>query len=151
MYKKVLRYEDYDGNPQERAYFFNMTETELTKMQYSVEGNFQAYVQKLADNKDEAKMMDLIERLIVMSYGEKSDDGQRFVKVAPDGHKLGVDFLQTEAYNTLFMELMTNTNAVIDFVTGILPAKVRNQIPQDQIEEIKRTGAVEPTNLITQN
>lgn len=151
MYKKVLRYVDYNDVPQERTFLFNMTETELTKMQYSVDGTFQEYVQKLAENKDEGKMIELIENFVVMSYGEKSSDGQRFVKETPDGRRLGRDFLQTEAYNALFMELMTDTNAVIEFITGILPAKVRNQIPQDQLDAVKNSGTIDPSKLIKQN
>ena len=138
MYPKRIKFEDYNGVKHEQTFLFNMTETELTKMQYSHEGNFQEYVQKLIETRNEADIIDLIEKFVVMSYGEKSADGQRFVKIAPDGHKLGLDFIQTEAYNVLFMELATNADAAIAFITGILPAKVRNQITPQQIEDVKR-------------
>lgn len=138
MYPKRIKFEDYNGVQHEQTFLFNMTETELTKMQYSSEGNFQEYVQKLVETKNEGEIINLIEKFVVMSYGEKSADGQRFVKIAPDGHKLGLDFIQTEAYNVLFMELATNANAAIDFITGILPTKVRSQITPQQIEDAKR-------------
>lgn len=137
MYPKRIKFEDYNGVQHEQTFLFNMTETELTKMQHSYEGNFQEYVQKLAETKNEGEIIDLIEKFVVMSYGEKSADGQRFVKIAPDGHKLGLDFIQTEAYNVLFMELATDANAAIDFITGILPAKVRGKITPQQIAEVK--------------
>lgn len=137
MYPKRIKFEDYNGVQHEQTFLFNMTETELTKMQYSSEGNFQEYVQKLVETKNEGEIINLIEKFVVMSYGEKSADGQRFVKIAPDGHKLGLDFIQTEAYNVLFMELATDANAAIDFITGILPAKVRGQITPQQLAEVK--------------
>lgn len=140
MYPKKIKFEDYNGVQHEQTFLFNMTETELTKMQYSSEGNFQEYVQKLVETKNEGEIIKLIEKFVVMSYGEKSADGQRFVKVAPDGHKLGQDFIQTEAYNVLFMELATDANAAVDFITGILPAKVRGQITPQQIAEVKAGG-----------
>lgn len=140
MYPKRIKFEDYNGVQHEQTFLFNMTETELTKMQYSSEGNFQEYVQKLVETKNEGEIINLIEKFVVMSYGEKSADGQRFIKVV-DGHRLGEDFIQTEAYNVLFMELATNAEAAIDFITGILPAKVRGQITPQQLEEVK-AGAV---------
>ena len=150
MYSKRIRFEDYNGVQHEQTFQFNMTETELTKMQYSPEGNFQDYVQKLVETKNEGEIINLIEKFVVMSYGEKSTDGQRFIKVAPDGHKLGQDFIQTEAYNVLFMELATNADAAIEFITGIMPAKVRGQITPQQISDLKK-GTVDVASLPEKN
>lgn len=150
MYPKKIKFEDYNGVQQERTYMFNMTQAELTEMNYEAEGGFQEYVQKIQETKDEKEIVKFMKKLILMSYGEKSGDGQRFVKIAPDGHRLADDFAQTEAYSELFMELATDTNAAIDFIIGVLPAKVKSQITPQQIADVK-TGAMDIQQITAQN
>jgi hypothetical protein len=53
-----------------------------------------------------------------MSYGKKSMDGKRFIKNAT----MREEFESSEAYSTLFMELVTVTDSAIEFMNGIIPA-----------------------------
>ncbi len=49
-----------------------------------------------------------------MAYGQKSDDGKRFIK----SEQLREEFSQTAAYSTLFMELAMDDNAAVIFLEG---------------------------------
>ena len=65
----------------------------------------------------------LFKDLIIKSYGVISDDGKRFIK----NDKLREEFVQTEAYSDLFMELASDADAASAFVNGIIP-QVENKI-----------------------
>lgn len=121
MLKKTIKYTDFNGVAMEEDFFFNISKAELTELQLATPGGYGAYIEKIVAAKDVPTLSKLFKELILMSYGEKSADGKRFVKTAPDGHKLADDFVQTEAYSELYMELVTDDKAAAAFVNGIIP------------------------------
>lgn len=127
MYAKKITYTDYDGNERTETFYFNLNKAELTEMELSSEGGLSKMIQKIVDEQDTTRIITIFKDIILRSYGEKSNDGKRFIKKAPDGHMLADDFAQTEAYSELFMELASNADAASEFVNNIVP-----QMPQDQ-------------------
>lgn len=133
MFKKKISSMNYNtGEMKERTYFFHLNKAELMEMELSVDGGLQEYVKKIVEAEKTPQLVELFKRLILLSYGEKSDDGMQFVKKAPDGHRLSDDFEQTDAYSELFMELATNSEAAIAFVNGILPTDLQGQVAEAQ-------------------
>lgn len=125
MLKKTITYEDYNGVEITEDFYFNLTEAELTELQLSVAGGYGSFIEKIVAAKDVPTLANLFKELILMSYGEKSADGKRFMKKASDGHKLSDDFSQTEAYSVLYMELVQDDNAASEFVNGIIPKNAK--------------------------
>ena len=69
-------------------------------------------------------MVKIFKDIILMSYGEKSFDGKRFVK----RDEIRDGFAQTEAYSNLFMELITDDKAAAEFINGILPSDLQAEL-----------------------
>jgi len=128
MIVKRIKYTDYDGNEREEDFRFNLSESELMKMEFDTEGGMEALINKIIDEKDSKKIGELFDRIILMSYGEKSADGKRFVK-SPE---LSKAFSETEAYNVLYMELLTDEKAAAAFVNGLVPTKIANEMQAQQ-------------------
>lgn len=128
MLKKTIKYTDFNGVDMEENFYFNISKAELTELQLKTPGGYGAYIEKIVAAKDVPTLARLFKELILMSYGEKSDDGKRFVKVAPDGHRLADDFVQTEAYSELYMELVTDDKAAAAFVNGIIPQSLDQKV-----------------------
>lgn len=126
MYEKTIKCEDFDGNMREEKHYFNLMESELVELELSVDGGLDAYAKRIANETDGPKLVELFKKLILMSYGEKSDDGKRFVK-SPE---IAAKFASTNAYSTLFMELVTDSKAAAEFFVGL--------IPKDKQELIKK-------------
>lgn len=144
MYQKKITSTNYNtGETKERTYYFNLTKAELMEMQLSVEGGLQEYVQKIVEAERTPQLVELFKKLILMSYGEKSDDGMRFMKKAPDGHRLSDDFEETDAYSELFTELATNADSATAFVNGILPAQLQEQVA----EQMEKQGHAYPPQI----
>lgn len=138
MYIKKVTYEDYNGVQKEKTLMFNLTQKELTDMNYSVDGGMQEYFRKITEAKDEGELVRYITELILKSYGEKSGDGDAFLKEDLDGHRLADRFKQTAAFEALWSELAEDAGATVDFFVGILPTKVRSQFTPEQIAAAKR-------------
>lgn len=117
MIVKRIKYTDYDGNEREENFRFNLTEAELMKMEFNTVGGLEALINKIVDEKDTKRIGELFDKILLTAYGEKSEDGKRFVK-SPEISKA---FSETEAYNILYMELLTNENAAKTFIAGLVP------------------------------
>ena len=134
MIKKTLTYTDYDGVERTEDYYFNLTETELVEMELSIDGGMQKKIEKIMNSKDMKQIIEVFKDLILRSYGEKSDDGKRFIK----NKEITEAFTQTEAYSMLFMKLATDEKEASDFVNGILPAKFREAVEHAEIQPVKQ-------------
>ena len=125
MLKKTITYTDYNGETRTEDFYFNLSKAELAEMELSSEGGLEAYINKIVNTRDRKRLVELFKQLILMSYGEKSLDGRRFVK----NDEIRNGFAQTEAYSELFMELASNADAASAFVNGIVPQNIGTAAP----------------------
>lgn len=128
MLKKTITYTDYNGNERTEDFYFNLTEAELTEMQLSADGGLDVVMKRLIQEQNATEMIRIFKDIILRAYGEKSDDGKHFRK----SKEISESFLSTEAYNELFMNIVASPESAMEFIRGILPAKVREQIANNQ-------------------
>lgn len=119
MIKKTITYTDYNGVERTEDFFFNMNEAELMKMEMSIKGGMAEMIQRVVAAQDAPAIIAVFEDLIQRSYGVKTPDGRGFVKRQSDLE----DFMATEAYSILFMQLAQDADEAAKFVNGIVPAK----------------------------
>lgn len=136
MYKKTITYEDFDGVKRTEDFYFNLTESELFDMTLTTEGSFADRLKNIVKGKNTAQLVRIFKGLIEKSYGVKSDDGKHFVK----NKEVFDEFKSTMAYDSLFMELGTNEESAWEFIKGIVPAKMRENLPKDPMDAIKKSG-----------
>lgn len=129
MLKKTITTIDYNGNERTEDHFFNLTKAEIMEMELSMTGGLAEYINRVIAAQDSASIVKVFKELILKAYGEKSLDGKRFIKIAPDGHRLADDFAETEAYSELFMELATDADKAAEFVNGIVPKDMAATAP----------------------
>ena len=125
MLVQRIDYVDFDGNKRSEDHHFNFTEAEIQEMNLKTPGGLKARLEKIVQEMDQERLVSYFKSLILDSYGVKSDDGRRFIK----SKELSEAFSQTGAYNKLFMQLTTDTNAAIKFVKGIIP-----DVPEPKVE-----------------
>ena len=134
MYSKRIKYEDFDRTQREETFYFNLTEAELIEMQSSVPGGLAAYGKRIIECKNVPEIMDLFKKLILISYGEKSADGRRFIKEDPVRGKLSLEFMQTNAYSELYMEFINHPESGVEFFNNFIPASIRDAVDPNEIE-----------------
>jgi hypothetical protein len=133
MYKKVIKYTDFNDVEREETFYFNLSKVELTRMSFRHGGAFQDFLQNLIDTKDATRMYEMFEELVQMSYGVKSDDGRRFIK----NQEVLDAFVQTDAYSELLIELLNSADAASEFVTGIMPKDISAEVAKQNKEAVK--------------
>lgn len=124
MIKKTIKYEDFDGNQREEDFYFNLTKAEIANMFASVDGGLDKKLERIVQKRDGPEIMETFREFIKRSYGEKSLDGREFLK----SDEIYRRFEATEAYSVLFMELCTDGAKAADFIRGIVPKDIREQM-----------------------
>lgn len=125
MLKKTITYTDYNGLERTENFYFNLSKAEIAEMELTTVGGFAEMIQRVVDAQDQAAIVKIFKDLILKAYGEKSEDGKRFMK----SNEISTAFAQTEAYSILFMELATDADSAAAFVNGIIPSDVQKQMP----------------------
>ena len=124
MIKKTISYTDYNGIERKEDFYFNLTKAEIMEMEMSTKGGLAEMIQRIVAAQDQPAIIKIFKDLIVKAYGVKSPDGKRFIK----NDEVVDEFIQTEAYSQLFMELATDADAAAKFVNGIVPADMAKQL-----------------------
>lgn len=136
MLKKTVEYVDYNGNKKKEDFWFNISETEATKLQYSINGGLVEKLKKIVKVNDTVELMKFFDEFICMAYGEKTEFGG-FAKTP----EILERFKQSEAYNKIFMELVTDAKAASEFVNAVIPNVPEEAMAKARAEFIEETGA----------
>jgi hypothetical protein len=116
--KKTITYKDFNGKEVSEDFFFHLSKAELVELEMSHDGGLSSAIQRIVETEDNKRIIEEFKNIILTAYGKRSDDGRRFVK----NQEFRDEFVSTEAYSELFMELVTDTDAAIEFINGIIPA-----------------------------
>lgn len=136
MLKREIVYEDFNGNTVSESFYFNLSKSELVELEVSEKMGFEQYIQRIIEAKDHKTLIAEFKKIILLTYGVKSEDGKRFIK----SDELRQEFSQTAAYDALFMELSTHDGAAATFIKGI--------VPKDLADNVEATGPKTATEMI---
>ena len=118
MYKKTIKYVDFNGVEREEDFYFHLTNAELIKLEFGENGGLEATIREISETEDSARVMDLFERIVKMSYGKRPGDGHKFIK----RHEFVEEFISSEAYSNMLMEMLANPTLMSEFINGISSA-----------------------------
>lgn len=141
MLKKTIKYQDFNGETVSEDFFFHLSKAELVEMEMAHEGGLSETLARIVASEDAPKIIAEFKKIVLGAYGQKSPDGRRFIK----NQQLREEFESTEAYSELFMELVTNTDAAIEFINGIVPKDLAEEAAK-VVDTDKR--ALTPVNTV---
>lgn len=139
MLKKTITFTNLDGELITRDYYFNLNKAELMQIQMGTKGGLDKKLAKINSEQDVNGLLDFIKDIILLSYGEKDEDGIKFIK-KKNGVRLADEFEQTEAFSELYMELVSGDDAAIKFnafIEGILPSDINARAKQELTKQIE--------------
>lgn len=117
MLKKTITYTDFEDNVRTEDFYFNLSKSEVMEMEMMESGGMSKMLQKIVSEQDSKKIIEHFKRIILASYGVKSPDGREFIK-SPE---LSKSFSQTNAFDSLAVELYTNPESAAAFINAIIP------------------------------
>lgn len=126
MFKRTIKYTDFDGTDREEDFYFHLSKAELVEMEMSKPGGMEKYITKLVQGLVSEEIIAVFKDMLLKSYGEKSDDGKRFIKSS----ELSKAFSETEAYSILFYQLITDAKLASEFINGLIPADLAKDLEE---------------------
>lgn len=124
MTKETITYTDLNGVERTEDFYFDLSKPEVVRMQASAKGGYDVQLKSIANGSNGALIMEFFENFIKTAYGEKSDDGRRFVK----SDEISNAFMQTPAYEVLFEKLVTDAEAAAEFVNEVMRVDAKKAI-----------------------
>ena len=127
--KKMITFEDLEGNEVTEEFYFHLSQAELVKMQLSHGGNLEEYFRRILKEQDSEAIISAFDEIILATVGERSPDGKRFIK---DNGRVAQAFKETDAYSVLFTELLSNDGKNLQaFFSAAVPTKVRAEVEKN--------------------
>ena len=140
MLKKTISYTNYNGQQRVRDLYFNLNKYEFTQMLVGEDNvPFQDYLQQLVDTRDASQMVRVIKDILLLAYGIKSSDGERFEK----SDQLRKEFEESAAFSECYIQLAQDNAELLKFVWGIMPPDLRPD--ESIIRDIMSNGFNNPT------
>lgn len=143
MWKFTANYEDYNGVQKKKELLFNLTKSEILKLQNTVKGGIDTYYQRILEEQDNVAIYERFEDLVKLTYGVKSDDGERFIK----NDEVFNAFKESMAYDVFMTYIMTSENGAANFINGIMPADLRAKLNTPEGQKIASEHGID-TSLI---
>lgn len=129
MLKKQITYTNIDGESVTEEFYFNMTKAELLKLELSENEGFQARIERIQQPGIPGRVvLDTFDGILRQAYGVRTADG-KFIKPVTAFQ----EFSASEAYSELLFELVTDANKTAQFINGIMP--------QNIVEEVEREAS----------
>lgn len=128
MIKKTIPYTDFDGNPRVEDFWFNLTRAELFELYGSVEGGYDKYMEQLMHSTKVGEAIEVFKEVLLKAYGKKSLDGRKFEK-SPE---ITADFVATQAYSDLYIELAMNPDKGAEFMNAVMGADVHKMVAENE-------------------
>lgn len=117
MLKKRIKYTDYNGLEREEDFYFNLSEAEIMRMNFTTKGGLEEFYNRIIAEQDMPTLYRYFEEIVQSSYGVKSLDGKSFDKDPAQTKR----FVQCPAYDKLMMELIGSSDAAAAFCNAIIP------------------------------
>jgi hypothetical protein len=129
MLKREITYEDFDGEKVTETFYFNLSKSEIIELEVGYKEGLQEVLQRIIKTEDKKRLVEEFKKIILLSYGVKSEDGKRFVK----NDELREGFSQTAAYDELFIELASNEESAAVFIRGIIPKDFSKEVEKAEV------------------
>lgn len=119
MQKLTVQFENFDGETVSEDLYFHLNIKELQDME-KWDVPLTQRIAKLTKTEDGKEAFELMRDIIEAAYGERSEDGKRFVK----NSEVLKNFTEGLAYDEVIIKFIDGSTDLAKFVEGLLPKKV---------------------------
>lgn len=126
MLKRTVTFTNYDGEEVTQDFYFNLTNAEIVEMELSTPGGLSTMLQRIVNTKNIPETVKLFKEIMLKAYGQKSADGNHFIK----NQQLTDEFVSSPAFSELYMELAFDSDAATKFINGVIPADAASKIQE---------------------
>lgn len=123
MLTRTISYQNFNGEDKVLIAHFHLGKADITRI--AADPTFLNEMNAAVANQDTKTMLAKIEELVRLSYGIRSEDGERFVK----NKEVQDAFIQSAAYEEFIMDLVAGDGKSFNsFIQGVFPPKLMEML-----------------------
>lgn len=138
MIKKTIKYIDFNSREVVKDYYFHLTKVDMVEV--SLDGTFEEKIRRAVATQDKLTIFEEFKRLIAKSVGMRTEDGSGFVRTEDFTNQ----FLSSPAFDELIMELFTSEDQGTEFIKGLLPPNMQEDIDKELKKRAETVNLPEP-------
>ena len=125
MLTKAITYVNFNDEKKTKNFYFHLSSIEIARMNSLYEGGLEGHIKKIVESNDNREIFKLFEDIVLASYGEKSADGDEFLK----SDTIRQRFQCHPAYDILMTEIINGgAKAMSDFINAVIPKSVSEKM-----------------------
>lgn len=125
MLTKAITYVNFNDEKKTKNFYFHLSSIEIARMNSMYDGGLQGHIKKIVESNDNREIFKLFEDIVLAAYGEKSADGDEFLK----SDDIRQRFQCHPAYDILMTDILNGgTKAMSDFINAIIPKSVSDKM-----------------------
>lgn len=130
MITKKITYKDLTGASVTEELYFHLTQLEATELALELSPEedstlSQESISELMEKRGRKGIMEFVKLLVLKAYGVKGEDNRSFIK----NEQITNAFVNSLAYSSVVMDLLTNDIEASNFINGVIPAELGEQTP----------------------
>lgn len=137
MFTKTITYTNFNGKETQKNFYFNITKAELALRELESDGTWSETLEKIKASNKGSVVVPEFKKIIKWTYGEKSEDGESFVK----NDEVWARFENSEPWSELIMELLQDADFASHFINSVLPPDIAARNIEAQKTNGFRPGA----------
>jgi hypothetical protein len=131
MLQRTISYTDFNGRNRVQEFYFHLNKAEIAELAYSERGGLKRYLQDIVESENAGAVLATFRKIITVSVGKKDEGGNLFMK----SEEITNNFLRSNAFEELFIELVSDPEKMVQFIRGIIPADMLADVePEDKHE-----------------
>lgn len=133
MIKKTITYPDLDGNDVTEDFYFHLSKAEIIKFYVggSEGDDYYTHLKTIIEKENTGELIEAFDHFITTSVGRRSEDNRRFVK----NQEITKEFMQSEAYSVMFMEMVEDVNKATEFFNSVFPADLVAEVEKMDLQK----------------
>ena len=144
MLKKMITYQDYNGEEKTETLYFHLNKFEWLELETYTKGGLIENLQHAIEVGNAKKTIDILKKIILRAYGEKNPETGGFEK----NDDIAINFSKTEAFSELFYELAYNETASKEFFLGLIPNELRGEA-EKKMKELENEEKLKELKIVT--
>lgn len=120
MLKKKIKFDGLDG-PMEEEFLFHLSKADLIEMEFNAGGGMADYLDRIAKSSDTKAIYQEFKKIVGMAIGFRTPEGA-FSKTK----EYRDQFLASEAFSELVVELLQSEQAAAQFIAGVIPSNLHS-------------------------
>ena len=139
MFSREFTFTDYNGREKKATYWFSLEKDEMLRRELGNYGGLEHTMKKLMKEERPDKVLDMLEDIVLSAVGEISPDGESFYKTP----EIRERFRQTKVCHDLLFEMMSNEDALRNFILSAIPADLAAQMAENESAEDGKVVALD--------